>query len=81
MEWFRAYYERVFPEGATKAQTSLLRAQALISENPAIGSPVGSRAARKFPVRRTPFTFVYRVRPDHIEILRLLDQRGSAPRS
>jgi plasmid stabilization system protein ParE len=31
---------------------------------------------REFPIRRTPFAVLYRVQPDHVEILRIFDQRS-----
>lgn len=77
MGWFRRYYATIFPEGKGNARDSLLRTEALIAENPYLGHPTdpGSEA-REFPILRTPFILLYRVRPDRIEILRLLDLRA-----
>ena len=42
-----------------------------------IGEPADDfRNARERPVKNTPFTVIYRIRPEHIEILRFLDQRS-----
>jgi plasmid stabilization system protein ParE len=79
--WFRRYYRQVFPEGSETARDSLRRAQTLLAENPAIGLPGDEPGTRELRVRRTPFAIIYRVEGDHIEILRLLGQRGGVPRS
>jgi plasmid stabilization system protein ParE len=77
MGWFRRYYSSVFPEGKGKARDSLLRTEALIAENPFAGHPATQGfEAREFPVLRTPFSLLYRVKGDRIEILRVLDLRA-----
>lgn len=77
MGWFRRYYSRVFPEGRGNARDSLLRTERMISENSFLGQPADvGLEAREFPILRTPFTVIYRVRPDQIEILRILDLRA-----
>jgi plasmid stabilization system protein ParE len=75
--WFIQYCVTTFLEGMVNATGSLRRAERLLAENPMIGSPLGPSGSRKFPVRRTPFTLVYRIMPDRIEILRILDQRSA----
>ena len=77
MGWFRRYYSRVFPEGKTGARDSLLRTERLIAESPLVGhrTDPGSET-REFPVLRTPFAVIYRVKSDRIEILRILDLRS-----
>jgi hypothetical protein len=45
------------------------------------GSQTSSNGTRKVPIRRTPFTHVYRIWPDRIEILRLIDQRSGGKQS
>jgi len=77
MGWFRRYYSTVFPEGKGNARDSLLRTEALLAESPFIGHPTteGSEA-REFPVLRTPFVLLYRLKADRIEILRVLDLRA-----
>ncbi|MFN0115024.1 MAG: type II toxin-antitoxin system RelE/ParE family toxin [Paracoccaceae bacterium] len=78
--WFRRYYRQVFPEGSETAREGLRRAQALLAENPEIGQPGEEPGTRELTIRRTPFAMIYRVLPDRIEILRLLDQRSGGPR-
>lgn len=77
MGWFRHYYSSVFPEGKGKARDNLLRTEALIAENPFVGHPAAQGPElREFPILRTPFSLLYRVKADRIEILRVLDLRG-----
>jgi plasmid stabilization system protein ParE len=77
MGWFRRYYATAFPEGRDRARDSLLRTEALVAENPLIGQPTGPGAeTREFPVLRTPFALLYRLKEDRIEILRVLDRRA-----
>ena len=74
---FVANYAEVFPEGRGHARAGLLKTEALIAENPFVGHVTGDDAdVREFPVARTPFSFLYRVNNDRIEILRVFDQRA-----
>lgn len=74
--WFRHYYTAVFPEGQQKAGTQLKRTQGLLAMNPYIGHPSEHVAdAREVRLSRTPFTLIYVVRPEQIEVLRLWDER------
>lgn len=77
MGWFRRYYSTIFPKGKGSARESLLRTAALIADNPFVGHPTSQGAeSRAFPVLRTPFSMLYRVKPNHIEILRIFDHRA-----
>ena len=79
MGWFRQYYAAVFPAGKGNARDSLLRTEALLAENPRIGQPAYPGAeTREFPILRTPFVLLYRLKDDRIEILRVLDLRAGA---
>ena len=40
----------------------------------------GMAGIREFPIPRTPFSFIYRVVDDRIEVLRVRDQRGDRSR-
>jgi plasmid stabilization system protein ParE len=73
--WFQTYYDSVFREGADRARRQYRRTMANILSNPYIGHPVES-GVRRFPIPRTPFSAIYRVAEDEIEILRVLDQRA-----
>lgn len=77
MGWFRRYYAAVFLEGRGIARESLRRTERLIAENPSVGHVTdGQTGVREFPLRRTPFSVLYRVRDNRIEILRIFDQRS-----
>jgi plasmid stabilization system protein ParE len=80
LRWLRRYYAVVFPEGAKRARERVLATERLLSENPHVGELTGIADVREFPVRRTPFLFVYRIRSDRVEILRVWDQRGDPQR-
>ena len=70
--WMRTYCSRIFPDGARLAAEQYLRASGVIRDNPLAGHPVeGMAGVRKFPIPRTPFSFIYRVGDDRIEVLRV----------
>jgi plasmid stabilization system protein ParE len=73
--WFRRYYERVFPEGAQRAQSQYRRTLEILRNNPEIGHPT-DEGRRIFVVLRTPFSFEYRIANGRIEILRVRDRRA-----
>lgn len=74
--WFRFYYRAVFPAGDRNARNNLRAVQDLVKANPYIGRPSPDRdGVRELHVRKTPFTMIYRVAPEQIEILRLFDGR------
>lgn len=79
IQWFRYYYQSVFPEGNAKARTQLRAIQALLAANPYAGHPSETRkTVRELSIPRTPFTLIYRVTETQIEILRLWDNRQGA---
>jgi hypothetical protein len=55
-----------------------MRSEARLAKRPPIGPPTLSKGTRERPIRRTPFTRVYRIMPDRVEILRIPDQRSGA---
>jgi plasmid stabilization system protein ParE len=69
----RRYYSSVFPQGERKARQQLKVTERLIMENPYIGKL--SDDAREFPILRTPFSIIYYIRADVIEVVRIWDQR------
>ena len=78
MSWVRKYYNDVFPAGRSNARSRLRKTELLISENPLVGHISESvEGAREFHISRTPFSFLYRVTKDHIEILRVIDSRSN----
>lgn len=77
VEWMRRYYKSVFPEGAKNARRHYLSAIKAISANPTVGHPSERVAtARELHIHRTPFTFIYRINGEYVEILRVLDGRS-----
>ena len=77
LRWFKLYYTKTFPEGRAKANSQFLTTQQLLGANPHIGHPservIG---VREYHIPRIPFSFLYRVKKDRIEILRVLDTRA-----
>ena len=47
----------------------------LLLGNPHAGRPTHHAGLRRLPIARTPFFVVYRVAPQQIEILRVIDGR------
>ena len=79
--WMRTYYAHIFPNGAKRAADQYRRTCGIISENPLVGRPVEEiEGVREFSVPRTPFSFVYRIVEDRIEVLRVWDQRSDRSR-
>lgn len=76
LEWFRYYYNSVFPDGDVKAKQHFRATKQLLAENPYIGRAVGGYDdVRELVIPRTPFTVIYRVNVDQIEVLRVWDRR------
>ena len=78
LKWMRFYYRRVFPDGAVNAKQQYFKVSRAILENPLIGHASESiSGAGEFHISRTPFSFLYRVAKDHIEIMRVIDGRSN----
>lgn len=75
LAWVRLYYERVFPEGGYNAARRFEEAERLLTDHPRIGTPLGSGGLRRRKILKTPFTLIYRVTSERIEILRVMDDR------
>ena len=73
--WMRHYYESVFPEGRSRAQKQFHAVENLLLANPFIGHETHRKDVREFLIPKTPFSFIYRVRPVRIEVLRVWDER------
>ena len=81
LAWMRAYYTRVFPDGARRAAGQYRRACAIVRDSPLVGHVVEDIPdVRELSIPRTPFSFIYRVVEDRIEVLRVWDQRGDRSR-
>lgn len=77
LEWFKRYYEIVFPQGARRASDRYLRTMLMLRENPNAGHPIEGGQLRALTVLRTPFVLMYRIADDQIEIVRVKDGRSA----
>jgi plasmid stabilization system protein ParE len=77
LEWFRRYYEKVFPAGIDNGREHYRTAIALLKKHPFAGQPAGEQDVRRLRISQTPFTIGYRIRNGQIEILRIADHRSN----
>jgi len=73
--WLRHYYESVFPEGRAKAKKQFRSIESLLLSNPFIGHETHREDVREFSIPKTPFSYIYRIQHQQIEILRIWDER------
>jgi len=76
LAWMRSYYTRVFPEGSARAREHFRAAQRMLAANPDIGRATDVATVRELQIARTPFSIIYRLRNERIEILRVWDGRA-----
>jgi plasmid stabilization system protein ParE len=77
LRWFHRYYTGVFPKGKASADRRFLGVQTLLKSNPRAGHQSEFvPGAREFPVPQTPFSFVYQIKEDRIEVLRVANNRS-----
>jgi plasmid stabilization system protein ParE len=75
--WLNHYYGSVFPEGKIRAKEQFRKVRAAIASNPCIGVEIDlGESVREFHVPKTPFSYLYRIKKDRIEIMRIFDNRG-----
>jgi plasmid stabilization system protein ParE len=72
LRWFKRY----FGEGTEAAINKYYKTLDLICASPGMGRPVSERDAREYAILRIPFSIIYRVKVDRIEVLRVWDQRA-----
>ena len=78
LRWLKRYYVSVFPQGQTKADKQFLTTLSVLRQNPLVGHPSEMiNGAREFLISPTPFSFLYRVTKEHIEIMRVIDGRSN----
>jgi len=75
LAWYRHYYRSVFPAGAKRAAEAYLTAINNLIDKPQIG-PAAYNEIRRYSIQKTPFSIFYRVTKQHIEIVRIWDQRA-----
>ena len=74
----RTCHAHIFPDGAKCAADPYRRTCGIISENPLVGRPVEEiEGVREFSTPRTPFSFIYRIVEDRIEVLRAWEQQST----
>ncbi|MGL5138650.1 MAG: type II toxin-antitoxin system RelE/ParE family toxin, partial [Beijerinckiaceae bacterium] len=66
---------QVFPAGANNAAQHFMAVLKALMAHPNMGEPVRN-GVRRLPIPRTPFSIIYRIRADRIEVLRVRDQRS-----
>lgn len=76
-EWITEYYLSVLPEGGPNAYRRLDRALSNLSDNPRLGKAIAGSGYRQYSVPRTPFSLIYRIGDDAIEIWHVWDQRSN----
>lgn len=78
LAWVRHYYANIFPLGKQNAAVQFRKVRAAILANPDIGVTVGfGENVREFHVVKTPFSYLYRIQTDCIEVLRIFDNRSA----
>jgi plasmid stabilization system protein ParE len=75
LRWYDRYYKQVFPEGALNAHAHYMRAIRLLLEHPHVGQEIDAAGTRAWPIPKTPFSLIYRVRNEKIQVLRVWDNR------
>ncbi len=70
--WMRHYYEVIFPQGRENAQTKFHSTEQLLLTHPFTGHKTHIKDVYEFSIPKTPFSYIYRVKPDHIAVLRIL---------
>jgi toxin ParE1/3/4 len=75
LRWYDRYYKQVFPEGALNAHAHYMRAVLLLLEHPQVGQEIDAAGTRVWPISRTPFSLIYLVKSEKIQVLRVWDNR------
>ena len=75
LAWLRRYYATVFPAGSARAKQQFHMMERLLREHPQAGHPTTVAGVRRLVIPRTPFSLVYRVTAERIEILEVRDDR------
>ena len=75
LAWLRRYYVAVFPAGGERAKRQFRAIERTLREHPHAGHPTAVPGIRRFVIPRTPFSLVYRVTPERIEVLEVRDDR------
>ncbi|MEP5757789.1 MAG: type II toxin-antitoxin system RelE/ParE family toxin [Litoreibacter sp.] len=77
LRWFKQYYSQVFPAGRTKADQQYRALLIFLKSQPYIGRPNEEwPGVFEYVLPRIPFTVLYRINDETIEIMRLYHQRS-----
>ena len=77
LRWFKQYYSQVFPARRTKADQQYRALLILLKSQPRVGHLDEEWPdVFEYPLPGTPFTVLYRIKDQTIEIMRLYDQRS-----
>ena len=81
LRWFHKYYTEVFADGKKKADRQFQLMKLVLLTTPEAGRAIESKNCRIYAIPRTPFSVIYRVVADRVEIMYIHDQRsGTTPR-
>jgi plasmid stabilization system protein ParE len=75
LEWFEHYYRDVFPDGSKRAEHQFFKTKEILKNFPDIGRPTDRKNQREYIIPGIPFSFLYRKKPNTIEVIRVLDLR------
>ena len=78
LRWFHKYYTDVFTDGKANADRQFLTMKKVLLTTPDAGRPMGVKNFRIYSIPRTPFSVIYRVEKERVEILKIYDQRSEA---
>lgn len=73
--WMRKYYEQVFPDGQAKAKAQFQNIKNTLLKNPYIGHLTDIDSVREMVIPKVPFSFIYRIKGEQIQVLRIWDER------
>ena len=78
LRWFKRYYSEVFPAGRAKADQQFRGLLVLLKNQPLVGQEHEDHpGVFEYVLPRVPFTVMYRIKGEAIEIMRLYDQRSA----
>lgn len=80
--WLRHYYEKISPEGRQHTQKQFHAIESLLLTTPLIGHQSHyDENTLEFSIPKTPFSYIYRVKNNEIQILRIWDERQGLDRT
>ena len=77
LQWIKHYYTNIFPRGSSTAISQFHAIEKLLLANPFMGQETSQPDVYEYSIPRTPFSYIYKVTPKYIAILRVWDERQS----